>query len=397
MAFLNSIGIVGFLNLFSRWNNITKSDKNTDINFDFSEKNINDFMSNSYVEYTKLLRISPIAMVDASLLHHDIIIDVQQTLLSIFSGYYLQAIAMDATVNNVSVAKMLKKLNSNEAFGIDSVSNLPIVGAGLECLDEGPKLPNLGLNIPYNKSVALETFKLSTENNKDDNKESTLVSSTTILKEIKDASNLSIGKILDLQLKRNNDVMTVPVSIRFQTASLRSDALVSLLSYGDQYITFGERWHGWRSGRLEFWRDIVLCRDLIDAHRESLMKDKTGLYKEIAAKKKSLLSKVLKSTPSIGNMSNVVVISEDTLRLLEQNIAGKIDNFKVREKLFMHTSIVLFAVVDTSRNRVKLYHHSIPTATDLTFAAIKRVSKDQSTNVVDILNAFQSGTAPVFR
>ena len=356
-------------------------------------------ISKSYIDYTRNLRVEPICMVENTLANNEIINDLLQTLLSIFSGYYLQAVARDATVGNVSVNKTLDKLNPNRD-PFESVLNLCLQSLGVESLNTHPKLPELTENKQINTSLALELFrkKLPSLESKDSKENRTILNPTSdSIKEIKDASNLAIGKLLKVEIQRNNDTIEIPIAVRFMTALMTPGILVDLLGFGNNNLTMKDRFRGWRSGRLEFWRDVVFCRDLIDQHRKDLMNDKSGVYKSIIGKKNmNLLSTLISGQPTVATLSNIAVITDESLRALELKKNIMFDNFRNREEIFSNTALMLVAVVDTYRNRVKIYHHSIRFPTELTFNSLKKVSKEPN-NIMEILTAFQTGNAPVFK
>lgn len=376
--------------------------------------NIGGLASKSLVEFTRTLRVEPICMIEQGLAHHEVMMDVQQTLLSIFSGYYLQAVARDTTVGNVTVTRVLDKLNPSRN-ALDTVSNMGLIVAGLEGLDEGAKLPTVGQN--FDRVHALEALKESVQvsneamvpskvniniketiNHDDGEKtvKATPASHVDAIKEVRDLANLAVGKLLNVEITDGTSKVTVPVAVRLQTASLPKRHLVDLLAYGDTDYSAKARYHGWRSGRLQFWRDIVFCRDIIKERRSNLMKDKTGIYKEMLSRKRSnQMSAAISGIPSVATMSNIVVISQEALNELEVKINGRMDNFRVRERIFDATALMLFAVVDSERNQVTIYHQSIPQPTTLAFAALKNAAKKDN-NIADILAAFQMGSAPRF-
>lgn len=68
---------------------------------------------NSLVSFTESSRVEPLTIVGTDCMHLDYLPDVLQSLLSIFSGYYLQALAMTTQINGTSVTKHLDRLNPN--------------------------------------------------------------------------------------------------------------------------------------------------------------------------------------------------------------------------------------------------------------------------------------------
>ena len=81
--------------------------------------------NNSLVEYTHGARVEPLTIIGADCINVDFIPDVMQSLQSLFSGYYLQAVAMSTQINGVSVTRNLDRLNPNR----NSLLTQTILGA----------------------------------------------------------------------------------------------------------------------------------------------------------------------------------------------------------------------------------------------------------------------------
>jgi hypothetical protein len=212
--------------------------------------------------------------------------------------------------------------------------------------------------------------------------------------EIKENSNLSVGKMLEVNLTHNGTTYTVPVSIRLIANTIPTAKLVHILSLADEETSSKERYHGWKSGRLAFWKDLVFCRDLIDAHRKNLMANGDALYTNILAKeKKNALAALYSGNPSVGAASNMVVTSTNAISELELTLGGQFDHFATRQKVFDKTSLMIVAVIDKEWSRVRFYHRGLPEATDVSFRDLKSASKS-GPDVSDILRAYQVGHSP---
>ena len=67
---------------------------------------MNGAKNDSLIEYTKTTRVEPIVLMDQRAMHLHYAGDVMQSLSSIFSGYYLQAVAISVNVGKVDVIKL---------------------------------------------------------------------------------------------------------------------------------------------------------------------------------------------------------------------------------------------------------------------------------------------------
>ena len=71
----------------------------------------NYYTTKSLAEATKLTRVEPLVIFSKDCVSLEYMPDVANSLLSIFSGYYLQAVSILTRVNDVEVVRILDKLN----------------------------------------------------------------------------------------------------------------------------------------------------------------------------------------------------------------------------------------------------------------------------------------------
>jgi hypothetical protein len=362
----------------------------------------------SLIDYTQVARVEPIVLIDADCLYLDALSDVQQSLLSIFAGYYLQAVAISTTVGNIEVRHHLDKLNPRRS-PTDSAANT--MGWLLAAEAYNDRLP-----IPDDPRFALESVALEAKHSSTSGKTpeemrkerherelSRGVSSPTGMSydrettsELKELANLSVGKMLNVEITDGKHTAMIPIAIRLMASSLPSASLVHILSINGQNLnTAKERYHAWRSGRLEFVKDLILCQDLIDAHRKELMHDAQGTYTGILKRNRAnQLSTIVSGNPSVAKASNIVIVSNDTLADLELHLDGKISDFKTREKVLKETSLMIFCVIDKQWERCTFYYRGINGATEVGVKDLKNANKGSGPNISDILKAYQIGNSP---
>ncbi|MDR3392216.1 MAG: hypothetical protein P4L77_10840 [Sulfuriferula sp.] len=382
--------------------------------------------SESLIDYTRSMRVEPVVMVDSSLLFDEATPEVMQSLLSNFAGYYLQAAALSCTVGKISTMRHLDKLNPNRS-PIDSAGDTAVAATNwmtsLESYqfrlprhtDQYTSQQKMNWDVmpvrgdQDNSCVALESrdgvYQVALEAakpKKDEGDKSTPPEKRSefgftkdTIQTVKELSNLSVGKMLSVEISDGIHKASIPVAIRLMAASLPSQTLAHMLSLGKQDTSMSARWHGWRSGRLAFWRDLIGCQDLIDAHRDALMQDKDGLFRQIVARKrKNTFAGILSGNPSVATASNMAVLSKETADMIELETVGSLDNFNTRQKLFEPTSLMILAVVSKEYSRVTFYFRGIAEKTELSLRDIKAANKGSGPDVGDILKAFTSGHAP---
>lgn len=336
--------------------------------------NITSFYSTrSLSEVTKLTRVEPLTIVSKDCLNLDYMPDITNSLLSIFAGYYLQAIAMLTKVNDVEVVKILDKLNPDrDETGfllMDSVAKESIKHLVLESYKH---------RLPSFSSIALEATQ-------DEGKY------------LNEVTNLSVGKLINVDISYSNDdgddkpkKVTLPVNVRLMASVIPNSTITHLLTHKTEDIGLVERYHAWRSGRISFIKDLIFCQDLIDESKKATIGDETGTMQEIMrrvsnSKKYGLITK----NPSLVSASNLFVISEEIARDIESRLGGKLSNPRVRQKAFDNTYAMIIAVVDRDYERVTFYTRGISAATDVSIREIKAANKGKGIDIADVLKSMQ--------
>lgn len=337
--------------------------------------------ADSLIDYTRSARVEPICMIDNDLVFWEELTEVQQSVLSIISGYYLQAWAISVNVGRIEVMRHLDRLNPSRSVidsGVDSL------GWVMAAESYKHRLPS------YDGSIAMEAER---------DKRKDFESGSTITKETQQAvyrelANLSVGKLLNVTISDQGHTADIPVNVRLIASALASDSLVHILSVGNQDTSAKERYHQWRSGRLEFIRDLVLCQDLIDAHTNNLMSADQVYSNMLKRRQGNRLSTLVSANPSIATASNVAVISSTSVEQLELKINGDLKDFKTRQKVFEATYLMLLVVVEKEWNRVTIYHRGIPLPTKVSVRDLKAANKGSGPDVGEILKAYRLGNAP---
>lgn len=445
--------------------------------------------THSLIDATKPARVEPIVMVDAALVFNDDLPTLMQSLLSQFSGFYLQAVSLSMNVGNVSTMKTLDKLNprrdptdafiapesdwllaqesyqyglpqysakrqslsqhddylimpvrlSMEAHEPPHISRGPSVSvshgddhqsatldqrerhhddqmrqreidrlqrdehqAGNASIRQQERADKLA---EAQRRDALERDKLKQQDRHhqdrlDQQKDASKPAPSTAsfkdetIRTVKELTNLSVGKLLSVEVSDGRASQSVLVSVRLIASTLPTDVLVHALTDSQKDISFKARWHGWRSGRLEFWKDLIWCQDLIDAHRQHLMKDKDGLFRSILGiQRKNSLASLLSGRLSVATASNMAIISEETAQRIEYEGKMSLSNYKQRSALFDPTALMILVVV-SNNGYAKFYYRGIPEASDLSMRDIKVSNRNGGPDITEVMKLLLQGSAP---
>lgn len=351
------------------------------------------YADQSITQFAKITQVEPITVVSADLLTNDNTPVIMQTMLSIFTAYYLQAANIIAAVDSARIIKTLDRLNPDrDASGY------------LMNLSSEEATYRLGLESNYKYKLP-SIFKPSTEDDSDEKKNESALgfrNTPTTGTSLTEAANLAIGRLIEVKFEgksgKDNKSVVVNVRVRLAPVILANVVVEKILALKTDSTSLVERYHAWRSGRIKFIRDLIFCVDLIDEQKKAMMYDENGVYSETMrrrnnAKKYGLLT----SNPSLASASSIYVISEEVASKIEQKFSGKFSEKRVIDKVFENTAAMLIAVYDREWDRVTFYTRGIHQSSDYSIKELKSVNKsDNGIDLKDLMKTFTMGQSPSF-
>lgn len=327
----------------------------------------------SLPEYTAPTRLMPIVLIDRRVMSLDPTMTqaLMQTLLSVYSAHYLQAVNISMNVGRVNVLRLLDKFTTDREL----IRSMGISGAlSMESIEGVMSLPVYGPNA----------------------KEYSMEKASDAIKGINDESNLAVGKLLGVNIQDGDASITMPIQVNLIPKSIPSDAIISITSNNSLDKSLSGRWHAWRSGEIRFAKDFILCQDLLAADRKALLADKTGTLLTARSKRsKNLLASLVSGQPSPNAVSTMMVVSKATAKEMELELKGSLHNVKTRNEYFASNALMMLVVVDTTLERFTMYQRGIADAGEYTLDDIKANSKKANgVDIESVLKAYNLGQAP---
>ncbi len=364
----------------------------------------------SLIDVTRASNVEPLTIVSKDSATVDYLPDIMQGLLNTFIGYYLQAVALIARVDNIQVVRMLDKLNPNRDFSdillFESITNK--VGVAGESFEFSLPMGSESLSQETHKTLirfAMEkaiydaTVIEGTDNPDEyEMREGTYAAHRDTQSTLSENVNLSVGKLINVMLHINEQELTVPVNFRLSSTIANFEVIKNIFTYRKEDNTFIERFHAWRSGRIAMIKDLILCQDLIDASRKTMMNDREGIFSEVIkrannGKKYGLLA----GNPSLATASNMFVITEEEARQIGQELGGKFNSKLTLRKIFDNTYAMIVVVIDRDWDMVTFYHRGISAVTTVSVKDIKAGNKrNSSTEILEMFKSYNLGNAPSF-
>lgn len=358
---------------------------------DYVKTNFTNHASdNSMVKMTSLTRAEPLTVISQDCANLEYLPLLLNNLCSLFSGYYLQAVAiMTNAAVNIEVVRILDSLNPNR----DNSGFLLQSRASANLSSEQPlgavfAKENYTFSLPMKHVLALEDAQKQAD----------------VVKMVFEIESLAVGKLLNVDFQvpcgedgRELKPVSIPVSIRLSPVILAQESINYLFKHKKEDTGIIERFHSARAGRIEFIRDLIFCRDLIRDYRKAALLDKTGTLQEItrrvtANRGYGLMTK----NPSMAISSNLYVLSSDTVAEIEGATGLRISKPTERDKLLNGTYAMIVAVVDQEREMITFYFDGIATGATMSVRSLKASSKTKGPDVGDIMRTLMEGRAPTF-
>lgn len=335
-------------------------------------KNMQSAKANSYIEFAKMTLAEAPTVIDATIAQIPQTTAILQSCINQFAVWYIQAATIHMNLGNVNITKALDPLNPRRDPGSSFFSNLSIGTKAAGLLDfDGGLNPYAGLSRGL-ENFGAEMGGVDVRLNTGRNNQSGTVSDFNSI--VKDAVNLSVGKVIKLDVREGDKTAAVPITIRLRTGIMEPQPLQALISADSRGKEgFFTQLKGLSAGQKSFWRDLMFQKTLVDEHRDALLRDTTGMYKErIVTTRKNRLSGVLSLNPSIANFSSIYVIAQDTLDSLAAYKRIDFSRPKVRKQIFETLGAILIVVVNTRWETVTFWRHSIDEPVESTYSQITK-------------------------
>ena len=377
----------------------------------------------SLLELGQVTEVEAITVVDTALTMHESTTDVLKFANTLYGSWYLSAASVLTDTGRIKTVELLSKLNPSKsptytvANSILSVAekaikigvNSALLSHGIESVEITPEnaplmLPRTVTQMTASMEAALPappepTDTDTSKTNKTlDTTPSVYVGGMRNANDLATVANLSIGQAVTLNIsdgKANKDVV---VNIRLVSAPTPARILATILKWSDKDMRLKSRVSAWRAGELRFWRDVVLMRDVFVERQRLLMDDRSDLFKTLLGRQRnSMINSVLSATPDIGNMSSILVISQDNLRRIEElELEGQLSNYNFRQRVMNNTGLVLIIVVDPMSEFVTIYNHTSALPTECSIRQMKSAGKGGATDFAELIKLMNQNKMPSF-
>uniref|UniRef100_A0AB39CD00 Virion structural protein n=1 Tax=Pseudomonas phage RVTF4 TaxID=3236931 RepID=A0AB39CD00_9VIRU len=375
----------------------------------------NGMQVSSLADLTKPARVEPLAIVDSTLTDQPYMVPLLKLATSNFAGYYLQAVNMILGVGRIDTLKVLDSLNPDRSLGFDYGAGMrrgerasnEFFAAALNPQTYANGLPALEAfsqhvrpTLLFARSASPETVSnedadvpvsdelredLKTQGYGKDWSKHEMSASDNKIHEVE---NLTVGKLLNVEISDGDKKAKLPVLIRMIPAAVPPVSLVHMFSAGGR-DTWAHRFFMVKTGQIRFWRDFVLGQDMIDEHFKALMNDKSGVFKMITDRRRNNTEKAMQTgRVSVADASNIAIVSSETLKKATGKLFGNIESESVRKTIFDNSYLLMLIVVDERWQRVQIWHRGVGLPTTHKFDEIERSEKSKGPDITEMFKMF---------
>lgn len=345
-------------------------------------KNQKMLSSKSWIDFTSVTDVEPIVLVDSDIRHEKIMPEIMQSMLRLYTSYYLRAASLLSNLGSVEMLRRLDSLNPNRKMS-DSIYSSAITEGVYNAAAGGIRAAAGSMESAYHSEEDLPPYM--------DYEYFAPVPSTSVSLE---ADSLQGQKNTDLiagttaKVVFKEDQTEFPVHVSFRLAPYVEDTNVirATFAIGSQRNTPKERRHRYKSGELSF-ADRFFLRDIIKSHRNAMIKSKTSFYQDTLRRRSNQqATNFVKGGGSTAEISGGIIISKRTAIEVERELEGKLDDFAVRENALDKVSAMVLIVVDPDNEEMTIYRYSVREVIHLDFASIK----DYNTRGPDMMDLMKS-------
>lgn len=327
----------------------------------------------SLADLSRPARVEPLVLVEQTLQNQPYMENVMKFGLTNFAAYYLQAFNMLMNVGRIETLKVFDSLNPNRSVGADmgallqgTVLSKEHFEMGLPSLEDydQPSIPGLI------GTVTCEDFEG--------------VTGTAKIDKLYEVESLSVGKLVNVELKDGDNIAKIPVLIRLQSTTVKTDIMTHIFTAGGR-DSYGERFQLARAGLIRPIRDLIFGIDLLDEHRRALMNDTSGAYKAITDRRRNNVKKAAMSgVVSAADASNIAVITKRTAKEIGKRLFGKLEVQAVRERIFNNSYLLLLIIVDEDYENITVYHRGLDIPGQHTFKEIASAEKGRGQDITEV-------------
>lgn len=352
-------------------------------------QNIEDTTSMSLFQYTKRAVINSRVFIERSLANEEILSPLMLNTMNLYTGLILTATSMNSMVTDTKRVRDAMSVVSTESFE-PAIQEYQYSDDAINKFFGTPKMELTLTN--SNGRDRLEDNTTGIENPE---------GASVVDQEPRNA-NLPSGRVIQVKFgnAKSPTAMTINLYLQLSPQFVPNDVAAQFIGLNFA-PSFKQRWMQASAGEISFIKDLIMGQDMRKRRRQAMKNDKTGALREMIERQENALSnswmKLIFLTPERQNIANTILILEKNNFEKACSRAGlRFKDFNNRQKFFNKTFAMMLHVVDPMFNKVTSYYHGLNAISEFTFDQIKRNSRNENVDLMQVMKAYAQGMAPKF-
>lgn len=346
--------------------------------------------TDSMIEYAAPARVEPFTIIENSLVGKPQTNIILQSVLSHYSGVYLQAFAFKSQVG----VKLLRTLDSLSTERRVRTSVASTIGLAMESYNEA--IPALDLRVDYEGTPVL-AMEARQRDERDSARKNAYGKDT--VKTLTENTNLSVGKLLHVSMSEGDNTEEVMVSVRLHTIPVSPDTMHAIMTHTSQNSSVSSRIELLRANQISLLEDFFLNIDLLREEKRLMLGDKGGAYNAVGKReRKNRMAGLLSGNPSVNVASAIAITTTETVKRMEREIGGRLsdEGSKIRRAVFENTNCMILSVYDQKWDEVTTYYRGIADGCTQEIKDIESQNKSGKDDITKVVESLVKGNAPSF-
>lgn len=210
----------------------------------------------------------------------------------------------------------------------------------------------------------------------------------------------TVGKVIDVSFQtgdRLSQTVSLPIVVKLGNMIVPSEVIQNIITMNEDSIRIGSRFKDALAGRIGFVKDFILCSDLIEKQRSTLMKDPSRAYEALLARvNSSKFYSILSRNISLSTISGILIMTETENDAIKRELGGDLTNKITRKKVFDNSSVMIIAVIDRQWEQVSIFVRGFDNHSTIPFNGFSDAKNTSSDAIQEIIKTMSMGKIPSF-
>lgn len=357
-------------------------------------QNIEDHSNTALTSYVRRATINSRVYIEKILADEEIMTPLMLNIMNLYTGLVMTAMDMNRyIVGSKRVRDMMSVVATESYFETPPNTTTTTIEDKLSMFFQGKK-PQMTIVSSRGDEIGDDEFTQVSN-----------ASGSKVLDPEPKSANLPSGRIIEINFGNSRNPneqanFTVNLYLQLMPYFIPTDVAQQFVEMNFS-ASLKQRWMQVSAGEIAFFSDFLMAQDKRKRRMKALKHDKTGILREMEERRENNLSsawmKFMFLQPERQNIANTILIFEKhSFDKICSRTGMKFKNYQSRQKFFNKTMSMILCTVDPMYNKIEMAYNGLDAISMFTFDQVKRNSKNESTDLVKIMENYAKGMAPKF-